>query len=220
MIHSRLIIRTFSLGVLIFGLCFQTSKAQNPHSPRLTNFPDSVRELASFSSLVKGDMILIKGARKPTSDFVVGDTLLITSPKAFVTDGKIDRLLLGQMNQIDTLKKLENLRLELTNSQKLIRDSLIGHWENVHKIDSISFFTLKDKYKDADALITRSTKNTERAIRQSYYSSILIGGVGGGVAGAMTDNKGTNSVIGIGIGIIAGPLLNWTLIQVSSLIWK
>jgi hypothetical protein len=209
-----------SACLLVTALLHSTGQSQDARRPRLMVFPpDSSKAKGTFLGLQKGDMVLVKGARKPTSAFVVGDTILIGASHATLTDMSADRLGQGQFDRNDSLVKLESMRLELSLMQTRIRDSLIGRWENVHRIDSTAFHAMQEKYRRANDLITRSTRNTERAIRQSYYTSALVGAAGGGVAGAMTEDKVVNALIGAGIGALAGPCLNWALVELSARIW-
>ena len=132
---------------------------------------------------------------------------------------------LAQIEQLDdSLASLYTLNRSLKDSIIALKDSVHNHLYKIIAIQDSSYNMLRFHFDSAAGLVTRSTKNTERALdyidqvkRTSVITGGLLGAVTGGVVGGRIgkDSQGdfNFSWTGAGVGLVLGAVVDWLLIR-------
>lgn len=202
----------------VFGAALYASFAPclaQTENHAVRDFPDSLRAGARMFSLHKNDRVIIQSPESATAKTRIGDTLIIRSSSAALLDENAQALLLDLIKRQKAITTLSESLMQTGGQAIAKNDTLQTHWQEAHRIDSIAFLDLRSKFDAADKLITRSTRNTERAIIQSYVTAIMLGAVAGGLTGgALADHRALGFLAGAGVGAAAGGLLNLTLLKI------
>lgn len=190
-----------SIATAAFLLMAETAFTQSPNAPGLvvkragkTVFTDSATLDKNLRRLVRNDTAVLQL-----------DSAYLISANAAGIVGEYKK----KMDSLETLRKeLENLRI----SQVMKYDTIAMKWRRLDSIQEVAYAKLSGLTRHSDSLLTRSINNTDAAIstarsirRQSYLTSVVLGGV----AGLVIDK----SALGGGIGALGGLLLNGALLK-------
>lgn len=146
-----------------------------------------------------------------------GDTLIVNCEKLYIYTPVAQRQLLAFDIQRDSLLTLLKKNQTVKDSISLLKDSILARYDNIMKIQNTAYDTLRARFNKADNLVSRATKNTDKAlglITRMKVVSAVSGGIMGSVAGGVIGGRIENSEgfrfnpIGAIVGGVLGAAIN------------
>ncbi len=132
---------------------------------------------------------------------------------AFVLSSNFFKQIVNRDMKNTLLLNLYKNRSHILDSISQTKNDIITRLENMNQIQTTSFEKLRLSYEKADSLIIRSTENTDRAIRQTYLTSVVVGSLGGGIIGANSNDTFKFNLTGALLGGVIGYGLNYLLLN-------
>jgi ElaB/YqjD/DUF883 family membrane-anchored ribosome-binding protein len=196
--------RTYLVFILLFITVIRAASQILPTATKVV--PENVR---GYRLLFKGDF------------FVTNDTLFKVDMDSAIVYNNYGRKLLRQYEQgVDANFDLMSRFALMRDSLQSLQDSIKTHFENIFAAQNKAFDGLYTKSQQLNMLVKEANDNTEQAlslVRKTKWISVASGGITGGIAGGLLGGSKSNSIgFSTGwsaVGLIAGALLNWYLID-------
>jgi uncharacterized coiled-coil protein SlyX len=114
--------------------------------------------------------------------------------------------------------KLLEARAQASDETIATQAQIISELKHLLAVEEASYQKLREQYQRADSLALAATRNTEEALSLAkraryagWFSSALVGGVAGGVAGLQRNESGGRAASLAAVGAVIGFGVSWLI---------